>query len=112
ALSTVIAQHLAQARPEPVAYGEVDSIDEDGTIIAGISTEHSPSCFPALLQSGISPLMQQGTLFEHALVERIGRFNLRYRLCADLDLWFRCYASGAPFRHYPERVAQFRIRAG
>ncbi len=112
ALSAVVRQHLARSRPEPVVYGEVGLIDEAGGVVAGITIERSPAWIPALLQSGISPLMQQGTLFEHSLVDRIGRFDLRYKLCADLDFWLRCYAAGAQFRRYPERVAQFRLRSG
>ncbi len=111
-LSAVINQHVAQTSPEPVAYGEVDLIDEQGTFIAGITVERGPDWIPGLLKSGISPLMQQGTLFSRAIVEKVGNFDLRYRLCADLDFWLRCYATGAKFRHYPKRLAQFRIRAG
>jgi len=112
ALSEVVQAHLTRPEPEPVAYGEVDLINETSAVIAGITIERGPRWIPGLLQSGISPLMQQGTLFERGLVEKIGRFDLRYRLCADLDFWLRAYASGAKFRHYPNRLAQFRIRAG
>jgi glycosyltransferase involved in cell wall biosynthesis len=95
-----------------VAYGEVDLLDESDAILTGITIERNPRRLGALLQSGISPLMQQGTLFSRAAVVAAGKFDLRYRLCADLDFWLRCWASGQPFTYHRMRVAQFRLRAG
>src|SRR5690606_24365920 len=60
----------------------------------------------------ISPLMQQGMLFRRDVVNRLGGFDLRYRLCADLDFWLRAYANGARFAYESECVAQFRLRDG
>lgn len=105
-------RHLGAPTPAPVAYGDVELVDEGGRPLARITTERDPAWIPALLQQGISPLMQQGMLVRRDLVERLGGFDLRYRLCADLDFWLRAYAGGAAFRHHPERVARFRVRAG
>ena len=95
-----------------VAYGEVDLLDESNAVLTGITIERNPRRLGALLQSGISPLMQQGTLFSRAAVVAAGKFDLRYRLCADLDFWLRCWASGQPFTYHRTRVAQFRLRVG
>jgi GT2 family glycosyltransferase len=104
--------HMRSVATEPVIYGDVDLIDEDGRAISLVTTERHPAQFPALLQQGISPLMQQGTLFRRDVVRRLRGFDRRYRLCADLDFWLRAYAAGAKFRYYPKRVAQFRLRSG
>jgi hypothetical protein len=65
-----------------------------------------------VLHNGISPLNQQGMLFHRKAVEKLGGFDLQYRLCADLDFWARAYAAGFPFRYYNLETGQFRIRAG
>jgi GT2 family glycosyltransferase len=105
------AESAAEPRAE-VAYGDVELIDERGACVSRVTIERSPEWIPALLQDGISPLMQQGMLFRRSIVERLRGFDTRYRLCADLDFWLRAFASGARFRSHPMRVAQFRLRRG
>jgi hypothetical protein len=101
------------ASPTPdVIYGDVELVDENGRRVSRVTIERNPAWIPALLQQGISPLMQQGMLFRRAVVERLQGFDTRYRLCADLDFWLRAYASGACFRSGRERVGQFRLRGG
>jgi hypothetical protein len=95
-----------------VAYGDVELIDETGRRLSHITTERRPKWIPALLQQGISPLMQQGMIFRRGVVARLGGFDLHYRLCADLDFWLRAYAGGARFRAHRLDVAQFRLRRG
>ena len=108
----VLYRHLRSAGPESVIYGDVLMIDENDRVIAPVTVEKSPAWIPALLQQGISPVMQQGMLFHRETVESLGGFDMRYRLCADLDFWLRAYVAGAGFRYYPVRVAQFRLRSG
>jgi GT2 family glycosyltransferase len=108
----VVRRHLASADPEPVLYGDVELIDETGRNIGTVTVEPNPRWIPALLQEGISPVMQQGMLFHRDCVARLGGFDTRYRLCADLDFWLRARAAGERFRYYPVRVAQFRLRQG
>ncbi len=103
-------QHIPDA--EGIAYGDVEVIREDGSMVCRVTTERNPAWIPALLQQGISPLMQQGMLFHRETVMRLGRFDTRYRLCADLDFWLRAYAAGDRFRYYPLPVARFRLREG
>jgi hypothetical protein len=105
-------RHFNTARPAPVAYGLVDLIDEAGERISTITCERDPAWIPALLQQGISPLMQQGTLFRRDCVGRLQGFDTRYRLCADLDFWLRACAAGERFQHYDLTVGEFRLRGG
>ncbi len=107
-----VVRHLEAESPGPVLYGDVELIDERGVCINRITTTPASDWIPALLHQGISPLMQQGMLFRHDVVAALGGFDLRYRLCADLDFWLRAYAAGHRFRHAGERVAQFRLREG
>ncbi len=104
--------HLREPGSAPVLYGDVELIDEDGARISRITTTPSPAWIPALLHQGISPLMQQGMLFRRDVVERLGGFDLRYRLCADLDFWLRAFAAGERFAYHPETIARFRLRGG
>lgn len=98
--------------PADVVYGDVELIDERGGGVSHITTERRPRWIPALLQAGISPLMQQGMLFRRSTVERLRGFDTRYRLCADLDFWLRALVLGARFRSHRLSVAQFRLRRG
>ncbi|HZP60254.1 MAG TPA: glycosyltransferase [Opitutaceae bacterium] len=108
----VFRQHLAAGAADGVIYGDVELTDEHDRTIGLITVERNPAWIPALLQQGISPLMQQGTLFHREIVQRLKGFDTRYRLCADLDFWLRAHVAGAAFRYYPRRVAQFRVRSG
>lgn len=105
-------QHMRRPGHEEVAYGDVEVIREDGRVMSRVTTERNPAWIPALLHQGISPLMQQGMLIQRETMDRLGRFDTRYRLCADLDLWLRAYAAGHRFRHYSIPVARFRLRSG
>lgn len=111
-LGEVFRRHAPSQTPAPVVYGDVDLVTEQGQVLSRVTVETDPSWIPALLQQGISPLMQQGMLFQRATVRRLGGFDQRYRLCADLDFWLRALAAGHRFRYYPHRVAQFRLRGG
>ncbi|HET7535294.1 MAG TPA: glycosyltransferase [Candidatus Didemnitutus sp.] len=108
----MVQRHCAQPAPEPVTYGNVELIDESGRHLGVVTVEPNPRWIPALLQEGISPVMQQGMLFHRDCVTRLGGFDTRYRLCADLDFWLRARAAGEPFRYYDLPVAQFRLRRG
>ena len=108
----VMLQNLRDASSAPVVYGDVELVDEEGSRISCITTAENPAWIPALLHQGISPLMQQGMAFRRDVVDRLGGFDLRYRLCADLDFWLRSFAAGDRFRYHPEPVAQFRLRHG
>jgi GT2 family glycosyltransferase len=107
-------QHAEESaeKPADIAYGDVELIDEHGRGVSRITIERSPPWIPALLQDGISPLMQQGMLVRRRTVERLRGFDTRYRLCADLDFWLRALVLGAHFRSHPLSVAQFRLRRG
>lgn len=105
-------QNFRDPSPSPVIYGDVELVDESGARISRITTAENPVWIPALLHQGISPLMQQGMAFRRDVVEQVGGFDLRYRLCADLDFWLRAFVGGAEFAYYPESVAQFRLREG
>jgi hypothetical protein len=108
----MFTEHTARADAEPVTYGQVRLIGERGNTISFLTTERTPGYIPALLHAEISPLNQQGMLFRRDVVEALGQFDTRYRLCADLDFWARAMAAGFPFRYYPLEVGHFRIRRG
>ena len=110
--SEMLVRHLRDRKRHTVLYGDVDLIDETGRVLCQITTERSPRWIGALLQQGISPLMQQGLLVHRDVMRAVRGFDTRYRLCADLDFWLRAYVSGAEFRYHPIKVAQFRLRAG
>lgn len=108
----MLRRHARSADAADVLYGDVELVDDAGRRVSRVTVERDPAWIPALLQQGISPLMQQGMLFRRSLVDRIRGFDITYRLCADLDFWLRALAEGARFRYHPLRIAQFRLRPG
>lgn len=104
--------HVGQPKPEDVTYGNVRLIDDKSVPFGYVTTERNPRYLPHILHQYISPLNQQGMLFNHKVLEQLGAFDLRYKLCADLDFWVRAYAAGREFRYYPMEVGQFRVRPG
>lgn len=110
--SEMLGRHWQAGSRPSVLYGDVDLIDADGQVLCQVTTERAPRWIGPLLQRGISPLMQQGMLVHRDVMRHVRGFDTRYRLCADLDFWLRAYVSGADFRHYPIKVAQFRLRPG
>ena len=107
-----VRRHCTRLDPEPVAYGNVELVDRRHRHVGFVTVEPNPAWIPALLQQGISPLMQQGMLFRRDCVRRLSGFNPEFRLCGDLDFWLRALVAGERFRHHPITVAQFRLRPG
>jgi glycosyltransferase involved in cell wall biosynthesis len=105
-------EHFARPNPEPVVYGDVRIIDDDGKTISFLPLERDLLRIPPLLRAGISPLNQQGMLFHRSVVNELKAFDIRYRICADLDFWARALAAGYGFRNYRLEVGRFRIRRG
>ena len=109
---TMLRAHIHQTTPEDVTYGNVRLIDESSEPFGYVTTERNPRYLPHILHQHISPLNQQGMLFSRRVVAELGGFDLRYKLCADLDFWVRACAAGREFRYYPLEVGQFRVRPG
>ena len=108
----MIRQHDARGDLATVAYGDVETIDARGESLGRMTVESDARYFPALLQQAISPVGQQGMVFGAPVVRVLGGYDLKYRICADLEFWARACAQGFAFRYYPVEVGRFRIRAG
>ena len=106
------AAHCRAELADCIGYGNVRLIGERGQPLGPLARERDPRRFQRLWRSGIVPLMQQGATISRRVIERLGSFDERYRLCADLDLWVRASMTGVPFRHYDQHVADFRLRRG
>lgn len=108
----VLANRIHQAAGNHVAYGPVDFIDEAGR---HLHRWHSacPGHLLSLYRAGMSPLLQQGTLFRRDVFEQLKGFDTRWRLVADADFWFRAIERGFRFqRTTTKSVAAFRMHAG
>jgi glycosyltransferase involved in cell wall biosynthesis len=107
-----ITRLFAERTNYDVLYGPVDFITQDG---AFLHCWHSarPSDVLPLFRSGVSPVLQQGTLFRRSLFEALGGFSERWRFVSDADFWWRAAEAGARFHritHPP--VASFRMHPG
>jgi len=92
-----------------VVYGPVDFITADGGFIHCWHSARPRDLLP-LFRAGVSPLLQQGTLFRRDLFDSLGGFRERWRFVSDADFWWRAAESGARFHRigYPP-VASFRM---
>lgn len=93
-----------------VAYGDCDHIDENNNCF-----DHRYSAplaiIGGLLKGRIMPFAQPCCIFRKALYEKLGGFDERFRLDADLDFIGRAYAAGAVFCRLSQSVAGFRVHA-
>lgn len=56
---------------------------------------------------GFEPLCHQATLARRELFDRIGGFDLSYRISADLDWFMRCAAVGVTFQYVPKLISLY-----
>jgi len=107
-----LAARLENAAGYEVAYGPVDFVDYAGRYLHRWHSAR-PGHLLSLYRAGMSPLLQQGTLFRRAVFERLQGFDARWRLVADADFWFRALEQGFRFRRTTATsVATFRMHAG
>lgn len=108
----LVRRHCRPERLASVAYGDILNVDTADRPLGRMTVERWGRRLPLLLQTGISPVGQQGMLFGAPVVRALGGYSLDYRLCADLDFWARAHALGFPFRYYPFEVGRFRLQPG
>jgi len=97
---------------DDLCYGIVEKIDELGNCIEPISTLRTESLYLPLVRGGISGFNQQGAIMRRTLCSRIGEFDTKLKICADLDYFVRAAAKGANLRFFPVVTGAFRIRPG
>jgi glycosyltransferase involved in cell wall biosynthesis len=108
----VLTARIESAARHDVSYGPVDFVDHAGR---HLHRWHSarPGHLLSLYRAGMSPLLQQGTLFRRAVFERLLGFDARWKLVGDADFWFRALEQGFRFqRTVAVSVAAFRMHAG
>lgn len=91
-----------QQKEVDVTYGDVQIIGNvswarDGSVYAGEFTRER------LFQQNIC---HQAIFYKRAAFEKIGLFNIRYRICADWDLNHRCFAQ-LTTRYVPIIISKF-----
>ena len=107
-----ITELFATRNDHDVLYGPVDFITQDGGFLHCWHSARPGDILP-LFRSGVSPVLQQGTLFRRSLFESLGGFSEGWRFVSDADFWWRAAEAGARFHrisHPP--VASFRMHAG
>jgi GT2 family glycosyltransferase len=110
--AAMFKRHALPANLNTVAFGCITNIDQLGRELMQMTVGPYPRDYPALLHTGISPTGQQGMIFGRRVVESIGFYSTRYKLCGDLDYWCRAMAAGFRFVFYPVEAGKFRIQAG
>lgn len=103
---------FAERKDCDVLYGPVDFITQDGGFLHCWHSAPPRDVLP-LFRSGVSAMLQQGTLFRRSLFDSLDGFSERWRFVSDADFWWRAAEAGARFHritHPP--VASFRMHAG
>lgn len=93
-----------------IAYGDVAYVSETGRRLGRLPVADS-TAVGAVLATGRAPFTQQGTLFSRGVWERLGGFDLSWRLAADCDFWCRAVLCGARFSRVRATVALFRLHS-
>jgi GT2 family glycosyltransferase len=94
-----------------VYYGRVDFIDSRGRFLHTWRSA-SPKTLLHLYRCGLSPLLQQGTIFRKEMFESLGGFDETYAYVADADFWWRALNAGWRFvRCNSEPRAAFRLHS-
>ena len=102
---------LGEDRSADIVYGTVDFIDAAGRFLHSW-TSARPGRLLGLYQAGVSPLLQQGTLFRSQVFQSLGGFDARLRLVGDADFFLRALLAKFQFArlNHPS-VAAFRLHA-
>lgn len=102
---------VARREAADIVYGTVDFIDSAGRFIHSW-TSAAPGRLLPLYRAGLSPLLQQGTLFRRGVFDALGGFDSRWRFVGDADFWVRALSAGFRFaRLASPPVAGFRLHA-
>ena len=111
-MAELIRQHCRPGNENVIAYGRVSMISENGRHLYDFPTTDRVQDLGALLPQGIMPFTQQGMIAHRSVWERLGGFDVSYRLAGDLDFWVRAWRAGFKFRFYDLRVGEWRLRPG
>ena len=109
---SMFKRHAMAGNRNTVAFGCISNIDGSGRKLMSMTVGPNPSQYPALLQMGMSPTGQQGMVFGRDVVDAIGLYSTRYKLCGDLDYWCKAMAAGFRFIFYPLEAGKFRVQDG
>jgi GT2 family glycosyltransferase len=110
--AAMFKRHGVPSHLNTVGFGCISNIDGSGRRVMGMTVGPDVRQYPALLQSGVSPTGQQGMVFGRNVVEAIGMYSTRYKVCGDLDYWCRAMSAGFRFIFYPLEAGQFRVHEG
>ena len=80
----LVRRHCRPDRLASVAYGDILNVDPADRPLGRMTVERRGQDLPLLLQTGISPVGQQGMVFGAPVVRALGGYSREYRLCADL----------------------------
>lgn len=102
---------VARREAADVVYGTVDFVDVAGRFVHSW-TSAAPGRLLPLYRAGVSPLLQQGTLFRRRVFEDLGGFDSRWKFVGDADFWIRALKAEFRFsRLAAPPVAGFRLHA-
>lgn len=107
------AAHMRRHDQDVIAYGETLYIGPDGARLFRTPRETNPKFFRMLMEQGLTPLIQQGTMVSRQTLRLLNNFSPDLVHNGDHDLFVRAVASGkVRFQFYPQYVGAFRIVAG
>ncbi len=97
-----VLAELAQTlvwRSADLAFGDIVVFDEQQTRLR--THRHV-----RVARLGHESLSHQAVLARRGCFDRVGSFDTRYRICADLDWFMRCGAAGLRFAYLPQLVCR------
>ncbi len=93
-----LAEHL-DAKQADLAFGDI--------LMVGPHADQARSHQRVRVDRlGYEPLSHQAVLARRSAFENVGPFDTRYRICGDLDWFFRCGQLRLAFSHVPRQVCR------
>lgn len=93
-----LARGLAR-RDADLVFGDIAIFDRQ-------AERHRSHRHVRVSRLGHESLSHQAVLARRRCFERVGGFDTRWRVCADLDWFMRCAAAGLQFEHLPALVCR------
>lgn len=108
----ILFVHADDYLASPDALARAVALLEDGIDVASFPVlfgqpgrlEFTPPRPAGWLTNFKLGMCHQGVMVRRSLFERLGAFDLRYRICMDYDFLLRAYRAGVPFRTFREPV--------
>jgi glycosyltransferase involved in cell wall biosynthesis len=99
---SVLANHINAHPDYPVISGAMHYVDCGGTLIRNCISTTESECFN--YQHNGMGVNHPATLVPKDVYDRFGAFDIRFKICADIDWFNRIHGAGVPVLHIDDYI--------